>query len=367
MELAIEKAEKCVPEDDRTHPRVGAVVVNNNTVLASAYRGEINKGEHAEFTVLEKKLGSDSVVGATVYTTLEPCTSRHHPKLPCADRLIERKVGKVVIGILDPDQHICGRGIRKLRNANIEVELFPTDLMSKVEEQNREFIRDQEKKISSENGSPISCETSEAEYVSQELIEAAGLTGFYPSRRFYVFRRDGSSIDSYVSRAKKSIVMVSINLLTGLSFDNLCSMLENKLSNSGKNLSVVISLLNPSKAELISSISPVLNRTKDQLYTSIKDTIDELAKFRSSLSSGAQSRFDIRVHNAIPFGSAIMIDHREKYGRIQIETKPYKAVLNDAFAFEIAPHGKSNFYQTLVRGYEALLGDGNSIEEVNFD
>lgn len=340
MELAIEKAEKCVPEDERIHPKVGAVVVKNNRVLASAHRGEIEKGEHAEFTVLEKKLGSDSVVGATVYTTLEPCTRRHHSKVPCADRLIERKVGKVVIGILDPNQLICGRGIRKRRSANIEVELFPTDLMSKVEEHNREFIRDQEKKLqkqlqqkggesevkaplSSEKESLISCETSEAEYVSQELIEAAGLTGFYPSRKFYAFRQDTSSIDSYVSRARKSLVIVSINLWTGLSFDNLRRVLAEKLEDKNNTFSVVISLLNPNKSDLIFAISPVLDRTKDQMYTSIKDTIDELVKFRYSLSTEAQRRFEIRVHNAIPFGSAIMIDHIEEFGRIQIETKPY--------------------------------------------
>lgn len=74
----------------------------------------------------------------------------------------------------------------------------------------------------------------------------------------------------------------------------------------------------------------------------------------------------IRVHNTLPFGSAILIDHREDHGRIQIETKPYKAVLNESFAFEVAPFGTSGLYRTLVNGYESLLKDGSAIEEIDF-
>ena len=82
--------------------------------------------------------------------------------------------------------------------------------------------------------------------------------------------------------------------------------------------------------------------------------------------TSAKNRLELRVHNTIPFGSAIIVDHKESYGRIQIETKPYKAVLNDSFAFEIAPHGTSGFYQTLINGYEALIKDGNAIEDIDF-
>jgi len=139
--LAIDEARKSVPENDgRPHPWVGAVVVKDGRVLGTAHRGEV-PGNHAEFVALERNLPDVTVAGATVYTTLEPCTTRTPPKIPCVDRLIERKVARVVIGILDPDDRIRGKGQRKLSNAGIETALFPHDLAMEVEELNREFTR----------------------------------------------------------------------------------------------------------------------------------------------------------------------------------------------------------------------------------
>lgn len=140
--LAIEEARKSVAETDgRVHPMVGAVVVKEGKILSVAHRGEI-VGNHAEFVALEKKLANVTVSGATVYTTLEPCTTRNHPKIPCAQRLIERKVARVVLGMLDPDERIRGKGQMRLRDANIATDFFPSDLMTEVEELNRHFIRD---------------------------------------------------------------------------------------------------------------------------------------------------------------------------------------------------------------------------------
>jgi len=138
--LAIEEARKSAPEDERVHPKVGVVVVKDGRVLATAHRGEIPQC-HAEYIALENKLPKEPLSGTTVYTTLEPCTSRNHPKVPCAARLAERKVARVVIGMLDPDDRISGGGFRALRKAGIDTGMFPTELMAEVEELNRDFIR----------------------------------------------------------------------------------------------------------------------------------------------------------------------------------------------------------------------------------
>lgn len=146
MKLAVEISRKSISEEGRHSPFVGAVIVKDGQVVATAYRSEIATGDHAEFTVLEKKLRDQSVAGATVYATLEPCIKRGPNKVPCAERLIERKVARVFVGMLDPNPDICGFGVRSLREAGIDVQLFRQDLADQVEEMNRDFIREQQKK-----------------------------------------------------------------------------------------------------------------------------------------------------------------------------------------------------------------------------
>jgi pyrimidine deaminase RibD-like protein len=151
-EMAIEEARNSVPEDDRPHPKVGAVVVKNGSVLSKAHRGENPKPKsHAEYIALEDKLPDDLVAGATVYTTLEPCTTRRHPKIPCAQRLVERKVARVVIGMLDPNPDVSGKGWQLLRDHGIETAMFEHELMRQCEEMNREFIRAQKQKLLATN------------------------------------------------------------------------------------------------------------------------------------------------------------------------------------------------------------------------
>lgn len=190
-----------------------------------------------------------------------------------------------------------------------------------------------------------------------ELISIAGLSAFYPSRDYYARYRDAASIDQYVSTATRSVVLVSINLMTGIPIDGVCEMLIAKVRANAQ-FAATVSLLNPELPHLMASLAPVLGTTPSDLARSIRQSLTRLNDAKAQLRPRDRRRFSIRVHDTIPMGSAILIDHKEPFGRIQIESKIYKAPPRMSFAFEVVRTGSEGFYEALVKGYDDLVADG---------
>lgn len=140
MRAAIEEAKQSKSEDQGIHPKVGAILADQNgNILHRAHRGE-DPGCHAEFLCLEKaKEANQNLEECIFFVTLEPCTARGPDKKPCSTRIIESGLRKVYIGMLDPNPAICGRGETRLRYY-MDVERFPSNLIKEIEEINKDFM-----------------------------------------------------------------------------------------------------------------------------------------------------------------------------------------------------------------------------------
>jgi diaminohydroxyphosphoribosylaminopyrimidine deaminase/5-amino-6-(5-phosphoribosylamino)uracil reductase len=103
-----------------THPNpmVGAVIVEKGRVVADGHHARAGE-PHAEVNAL-RNLGRAPASGATLYVTLEPCSTTGRTP-PCTEAIIRAGIKRVVVGASDPNPQHLGRGLARLRAAGIEV------------------------------------------------------------------------------------------------------------------------------------------------------------------------------------------------------------------------------------------------------
>jgi len=103
----------------RPNPMVGAVVVVNNEIIGEGFTSPFG-GPHAEVNAINSVKQKDALEKATLYVTLEPCS--HYGKTPpCSDLILEKKIPRVVIGCMDDNPKVAGRGIEKLKASGCDV------------------------------------------------------------------------------------------------------------------------------------------------------------------------------------------------------------------------------------------------------
>ncbi|MEK7172215.1 MAG: bifunctional diaminohydroxyphosphoribosylaminopyrimidine deaminase/5-amino-6-(5-phosphoribosylamino)uracil reductase RibD, partial [Patescibacteria group bacterium] len=118
------------------NPLVGAVFVKNGKIISEGYHKKFG-GDHAEIVAI-KNAGKKSPAGGTLYINLEPCV--HYGKTPpCAPKIIEVGIARVVIAAKDPNPLVSSHGITALRKAGIKVEVGCLEREAKA--LNEKFIK----------------------------------------------------------------------------------------------------------------------------------------------------------------------------------------------------------------------------------
>ena len=126
-------------QNAKPNPMVGAVIVSaDGRIIGEGYHVRCGEG-HAEVNAFASVRSEDEPLlsGATMYVSLEPCS--HYGKTPpCADLIIKKGVRRVVVGCIDEFAEVQGRGIQKLRDAGITVEV--SGLEKECKDLNRRFF-----------------------------------------------------------------------------------------------------------------------------------------------------------------------------------------------------------------------------------
>lgn len=101
------------------NPLVGCVIVENGNIIGEGWHQKAGK-PHAEVLAIASVKNKSLLKKATLYVSLEPCS--HYGKTPpCADLIIHHSIPKIVVGCLDPNPKVAGRGVKKLLEAGGKV------------------------------------------------------------------------------------------------------------------------------------------------------------------------------------------------------------------------------------------------------
>ena len=124
------------------NPLVGSVIVHNNRIVGEGYHTQAGK-PHAEINAINSVKNKKLLKNSTLYVNLEPCS--HYGKTPpCAKKIADLKIPRVVVGTIDTTAKVSGKGIRILQNAKIDVTIDV--LKNKSRELNKRFFTFHEKK-----------------------------------------------------------------------------------------------------------------------------------------------------------------------------------------------------------------------------
>lgn len=204
MEIAIEVMRSSVHEprhDGKANPIVGAVLRRRDGTVVTASRGELRQGDHAEYTLLERKSRDQNLDGALLFTTLEPCApgARSRFKLGCAERIVLARIKEVWVGIQDPDPTVDRKGIKYLQDSGVTVRMFDRDLQEQIQQANIDFILQALERA------------AEAEEEKPKAVSLSGLERVFPDAAILDFSEEALEQYREIAHIKDDVGSAAFN------------------------------------------------------------------------------------------------------------------------------------------------------------
>jgi diaminohydroxyphosphoribosylaminopyrimidine deaminase/5-amino-6-(5-phosphoribosylamino)uracil reductase len=179
-----------------TNPLVGALIVKEGKIIGSGFHEKYG-GNHAEFNaIVDANSKKQDLNGSTIYITLEPCCTYYKSKKtpPCVPQIINSGIREAVIGSLDPNPYVNGKGVALLVSAGIKTKVGI--LFDKIKEQNESFFK--------------YAKTS-MPFVAVKLAQSAnGKIGIKNTKKFWISGKKFDRFSHYL-RNKYDAILVGIN------------------------------------------------------------------------------------------------------------------------------------------------------------
>lgn len=352
MQRAIDLAKKGIGYTYK-NPLVGCVIVKDEKIIGEGYHEKFGEA-HAEVNAINDaiKKGND-LEGATLYVNLEPCS--HYGKTPpCANRIVEEKIKRVVIGTLDPFEKVSGRGVKILEDAGIEVEPYVMeDECLNLNERFFSYIKNKRPfvvlKTAMTLDGKIATKTYDSKWITSEM-----------SRQF-----------SHELRGKLDAIMVGIN--TVLKDDPSLNVRYGKYKNSPIRVIVDSKLRIPENAKVLSPtlsnftiVATTKNYDKEKFkilssMENVKIIVAEEKDGRVDLKDLLKKLMDYDISSILLEGGGIL------------NASMLKEKLVDKFYFFIAPKiigqdGKSAIGEMdLLNLKDAILVKDTKVEKISED
>ena len=146
MQLAIDTMMNSInePRDDgKESPKVGAVLLKPMEQLKLLIVANYVMVIMPNLLCLRERTVLKKLDGSILFATLEPCApgARRHPKLGCAERIVNARIKEVWVGIEDPDPDVDRKGIQYLEDNGIKVKMFPPEFQKPIRDANKEFLK----------------------------------------------------------------------------------------------------------------------------------------------------------------------------------------------------------------------------------